>query len=340
MKAVAGPLPAALRWSPGSAGDPAPAPGTGADEWCVEVKWDGMRVLARVGPGTEVRLWSANSIDVTDRFPELAGLAGAVHPSADGSPPVGPVVLDGELVALDGAGRPDFGLLQQRMHAAHPPAAAVDAVPLTYVVFDVLDDGHGDVTSDPLEERTGRLGRLVEPGPHWFRSPVHPGTDAAELLEAAQRLGLEGIVVKRRSSRYHPGRRSPDWVKVKVRASQELLVGGWLEGTGGLAGALGSLVVGYRRDDGTLALAGRVGSGIDERARAELTRLLAPLGPAPCPFEPPPRPADAPRAHWVDPRLVVQVGFAHWTADGRLRHPVYEGWREDRDPADVRREPR
>jgi bifunctional non-homologous end joining protein LigD len=154
------------------------------------------------------------------------------------------------------------------------------------------------------------------------------------VLEASRSLGLEGVVAKRVDAPYRPGRRSDSWRKVKTTRSQELVVGGWLGGAGRLEGLLGSLLVGYH-EDGRLRFAGRVGSGIDAAARDVLTRALAPLQRDGPPFDATPR---LPRPHWVEPELVVEVGFHEWTSGGVLRAPRYRGLRDDKAAAEVVRE--
>jgi bifunctional non-homologous end joining protein LigD len=169
--------------------------------------------------------------------------------------------------------------------------------------------------------------------------------DGPTLLEAAEGQGMEGIVAKRTGSRYLPGRRTADWVKVKLQRRQEMVVGGWATGQGERSGTLGSLLVGYQvpadapRGERTLRYGGRVGTGFTGVVLAELRDRLTELATPTCPFTPPP-PRDRIRdAHWVRPELVAEVGFGNWTDEGLLRHPVYLGLRIDKDPQDVVREP-
>ncbi len=302
--------------------------------WTYEVKWDGMRALAFVEDGA-LRVQSANLRDVTVSWPELAGLPAAL--------PAGAVLLDGELVATDDAGRPSFGRLQQRMHVAVAAEAArrANEVPVSYVVFDVLHlDGH-DLTALPLADRRRLLHELVEPAPRWRPSPVHD--DGPALRQAADEQGLEGVVAKRADSRYEPGARVRTWVKVKVRRHQEVVVGGWLPGEGTRSGALGALLVGVHDapgDGGPLRYAGRVGTGFSDAELGRLGALLGPLETDICPFDPPPPRPDVSRgARWVRPELVAEVAYGEWTGDHRLRHPSYLGLRTDKDPGDVTRDP-
>jgi bifunctional non-homologous end joining protein LigD len=285
-------------------------------DWAYEVKWDGYRTLAFIEAGT-VRLQSSNLLDVTTRWPELAGLGR--HVNAD------TCVLDGEVVATDPDGQPRFELLQR------------GAGPVTYMLFDVLSINGMDTTALPYEQRRNLLEQLVEPGDRWRVPPMQVG-DGAALYAATAERHLEGVVAKRLGSRYVPGRRSPDWRKIKHRAEQEFVVGGWRPGSGNRATTFGALLVGYY-DTAHLRFAGSVGSGFDERTLDFLTPWLRAGGRAACPFEPPPPRYYAIHASWVPPELVVQVAFTEWTRDGLLRHPVFIGVRDDRPPREVTREP-
>jgi bifunctional non-homologous end joining protein LigD len=301
--------------------------------WVYELKWDGMRVLAEVGP-EGVRAWSSNGKDATASFPELAALGPALAPVE--------CVLDGEVVALDAAGRPSFTRLQNRMHVSSPADARRRAqdVPVEYVVFDVLSLGGHDTTGLPWADRHRLLESLAEDFP--------PGVDAAQafedgeaLLAACRAQGLEGVIAKRADSTYLPGTRTRSWVKVKVRRRQEVVVGGWAPGEGNRAGGLGSLLIGVHDTPGApdLRYGGRVGSGFTGAELLRMERVLRPLAVDACPFSPPPPALYVRGSHWVRPEVVVEVAYGEWTDDGRLRHPVYLGQRDDVDPAAVIREP-
>lgn len=297
---------------------PAPMLATPADDvpadgqdWAYEMKWDGYRAVVAVTDG-ELRIVSRRGNDLTDRYPELAGLAGAVDVD---------VVLDGELVALDETGRPSFQELQQ--HTA----------PAAYLCFDLLRLDGRDVTALTWRERRALLERLALSSDRWQTPPVVLG-DATGALETARELGLEGVMAKRTDSPYTPGKRSSAWVKVRFSRRQELVVGGWLPGEGRLTGTVGSLLVGYYDGD-ALVYAGRVGSGLDDRARDAFARLLVRRDSPP--FAPPvPRLVDA---VWVEPDVVAEVRFSEWTADGVLRQPVFVALRDDKGPREVLREP-
>jgi bifunctional non-homologous end joining protein LigD len=330
------PMPAPLRPMKAASATTLPA----ADGlWSYEVKWDGMRVLVEIDDGT-VTAWSANGTDATIRFPELQALGEAVSGH-------GRVVLDGEVIAPDPTtGRPDFGRLQPRMQAGSATSVARVAaeVPVTYVVFDLLELDGVTLLDEPQRRRRDLLEALLPAGPGFFVAAAHE--DGVALLQAVEAQGLEGVIAKRRDSRYEPGRRSPAWVKVKVRLHQELVVGGWLPGTGARAATFGALLVGYHdppasegEPAGPLRYAGRVGTGFRDAVLRDLRQRLEALSVDGCPFDPAP-PREVTRiARWVAPELVVEVAHAEWTADGVLRHPSFLGERTDKDPGEVGRLP-
>jgi bifunctional non-homologous end joining protein LigD len=310
----------------------APLPEGG--DWTYELKWDGMRALSEVQDG-ELRIWSSNAKDATVSYPELASL-GEAFGHID-------VVLDGEVVALDEAGHPSFGRLQHRMHITSPADAARRAadVPVELVLFDVLQVGDRSTVGLPLSDRRTVLRSLADDLPPGVQLAA-VFDDGPSLLAAAARQGLEGVIAKRAGSLYLPGKRTADWVKVKVQRRQELVVGGWAEGQGERAGTFGALLVGYHDTsdlDRPLRYAGRVGTGFTGAMLSELRRTLASLATDECPFTPPPPWLRARDAHWVRPQLVAEIGFGNWTDEGLLRHPVYLGLRNDVDPERVVREP-
>jgi bifunctional non-homologous end joining protein LigD len=287
------------------------------DAWAYEVKWDGVRALVAV-EGGRVRATSRGGNDLTASFPELAALTG---PDA---------LLDGELVALvDGV--PDFGALQTRLHVRSPHPSLVAATPVLYVPFDVLHVQDSSVLALPYDDRRALLAELQPDAP----PPFHG--DGAVLLDTTLAQGLEGLVAKRRDSPYLPGRRTDAWVKVKHVLRQSAVVCGWKGGEGGRAGTLGSLLLGVHAPEG-LVYAGHVGTGFTEATLQVLTQRLEPLSRKGSPYDGHVPPEHARAAHWVEPVLVVDVGFTAWTRDGRLRHPSYKGIRDDLDPQEVVRE--
>jgi bifunctional non-homologous end joining protein LigD len=304
--------------------------GSGRD-WAFEMKWDGIRALIEVRDGG-VRAVSRNGNDLTAAYPELAGVPAAVS--------AGTAVLDGEIVAIGRGGRPDFGLLQQRMNLLREAdiQAARRSVPVHLMVFDLLEVDGTDLLDRPYAERRELLARTVASSGVVQVPPEFSGTDSTveEALAASKELGLEGVVAKKRDSLYSAGRRSPAWVKIKHHLMQEVVIGGWRPGQGGRSGAIGSLLLGIPGDGG-LTYVGKVGTGFSSRSLAEIGARLAPLERTENPFIDIPR-ADAKDAHWVAPELVGEVEFAEWTGPGRLRQPSWRGWRTDKAPGDVVRE--
>jgi len=296
-------------------------------DWAFEMKWDGIRALATVRDG-RVTLRSRNDNDLTPQYPELQELA--ERAGVDG-------VFDGEIVALDDQGRPSFQLLQNRMGLTRgrEVEAARRTTPVRLFLFDVLEaDGH-ELTRLGWTARREALRTVVEPGGA-VEVPDEVDGDLAEALERSRQRGLEGIVAKKRSSRYAEGRRSEAWLKRKHHAAQEVVVGGWRPGNGRRAGGIGSLLLGVPGPDG-LEYVGKVGTGFRDRDLDEIAEVLAPLHRDASPFVDVPRP-DARDAQWVEPVRVGEVQFAEWTGDGRLRQPSWRGWRPDKEPGEVARE--
>lgn len=301
------------------------------DGWAFEFKWDGVRALAFV-EGGRVRLVSRNGKDLTRSFPELRAVGELLGSR--------PAVLDGEVVAFDGEGRPSFGLLQQRLHVASPAKARrrANEVGVSYLVFDVCHlDGHS-LVERPYDERRRLLEGLGLAGASVATPPSFTDRRGADVLAAAAEGGLEGVLAKRRNAPYRPGRRSGDWRKVKVFRTQEVVVGGWTDGRGDRAGSLGALLLGVRRGGG-LAYVGKVGTGFDEATRRHLVEALAPLAVDESPFATGLRHAEAAGTHFVRPELVAEVRYGEWTGDRRLRHPSWRGLRIDKDPVEVVAEP-
>jgi bifunctional non-homologous end joining protein LigD len=296
--------------------------------WGFEIKWDGVRAIAYCAPG-DVRLESRNLKEITDSYPELGRIdrvLGSRH-----------AVLDGEIVAFDADGRPSFGLLQQRMHIASREHARrlSKQTPVTYMIFDLLWlDGHS-LMALPYTERRARLAELELAGESW-QTPEHVVGHGRELLAATKEQHLEGVVAKRLTSPYEPGRRSGAWLKKKTFGRQEFVVGGWLPGKGRRSSTVGALLLGVYEANGTLRYVGRVGTGFTESELKRLQRLLGPLRRERSPFAAGERPPK--EAVFCEPRLVVEVEFAEWTSAGNIRQPSYKGEREDKSPELVVRE--
>jgi bifunctional non-homologous end joining protein LigD len=294
--------------------------------WGFEIKWDGVRAIAYCEPG-HVLLESRNLRDITSQYPEVGRIREAVGGDA--------VVLDGELVAFDGDGRPSFQHLQRRMHVVseNEVRRRMKDTPVTYVIFDLLY-ADGEVLFDAsYEERRGRLEALDLDGEAWQTPTYHRGEGAA-LQNASREQGLEGIVAKRLDSPYRPGKRTKEWLKVKNVRSQEMVIGGWVPGKGRREGELGALLVGHY-DDGDLKYAGKVGTGFDASDLRLLGEKLEPLASDNSPFDGR-QPEKA--ARFVRPKLVAEIDFSEWTQAGTLRHPSYKGLRTDKPARDVVRE--
>ncbi len=294
------------------------------DGWLFERKLDGVRALA-FRDGDHAGLISRSGQGLTATYPEVAHAFGGQR-SRD-------LVVDGEIVALE-RGRTSFERLQRRMGLTDARLALASGVTVTYYVFDLLRlDGH-DLTRLPLRARKALLRRTLA-----FAAPLrftpHRNGWRPAMLDEACRSGWEGLIAKRARSRYAQGR-SGDWLKLKCSAGQELVVAGWTEPSGARSG-FGALLLGYYddRDRGALRYAGKVGTGFDGRALRRISALLAERERSASPFAEPVR---EPRAHWAAPDLVAQVAFTEWTRDGKLRHPRFQGLREDKPAREVVRE--
>jgi bifunctional non-homologous end joining protein LigD len=288
--------------------------------WLFEVKWDGYRAIAKVSGG-EATLTSRNSNDLTARFPNVAKeVAKAVKTPA--------AVLDGEVCALDEAGRSSFSAMQQ----------GKAGTPLVYYVYDLLEVEGEPLVDLPLVERRKRLEKLLDKRNRCVRLS-EAFDDGAALLEAAEQQGLEGILAKRLDSRYIQGKRTRDWLKIKTHGEQEFVIAGFTKGTGRRASSFGSLVLGYYRGD-ELVYAGNVGTGFNSKEIDKLVDKLRPLKRPTSPFPEVPKMPKVRKSDviWVEPELVCEVEFAEWTHDGRLRSPTYKGLREDKSAEEVRRE--
>jgi bifunctional non-homologous end joining protein LigD len=291
--------------------------------WAYEFKWDGVRAVSYLQRHI-VRVMSRNDLDVTASYPELVELLDllAGHDA----------VLDGEIVAYDDAGRPSFPVLQQRMHVREPTVNLLAAVPVHYQVFDLLALDGASLLEQPYQQRRARLEQLPLIGQGVHRPPV--SDDGPGTVAAADAAGLEGVVAKRRTSRYRPGRRSPDWIKVPFVRTQEVVIVGYQPGEGRRAGTIGALLLAVPGPDAQLHFAGGVGTGFTDAALHHLQRTLQPLHRRTPPLPDVPR-EHARRAVWVEPTLVGEVAYRTWTPDRRLRHASWRGLRPDKTPSDV-----
>mgnify|MGYP001450524113 FL=1 len=272
------------------------------DTWAYEIKWDGYRTLAFVDGG-QTRLQSSNLLDVTAKYPELAELAGSVNAKS--------AIIDGELVVLDAEGRPSFELMQQH------------ATQVAYYAFDVLSvDGH-DTIGLPYEQRRGLITGLLETAPNWM-VPAHRVGDGAALVAATIERGLEGVMAKRLGSVYVPGKRTPNWRKVKNRHTVRVVIGGYTPGTGNRGTTFGALLVGVLEPDG-LRFAGGVGTGFNQRTLSDLSATLRSLRSDSCPFASLPPREYSRNAIWVRPELHAEVEIAEFTNEGYVRHSSFIG---------------
>jgi bifunctional non-homologous end joining protein LigD len=319
---------------------PGQVPQSDSDEWAYEIKWDGVRVLGYADGGKWCML-SRRLEDVSRRYPELEAIADALGDHS--------AILDGEVVALDEQGRPRFQLIQSRMGLTSPAAvkAKMKQQPVDYVIFDLLHLDGRCVRELPYLQRRELLEGLGLDGPRW-RTPGYRLDGGPDLLEAARRQGLEGIVSKRSDSPYRPGKRTGEWIKTRVWRRQEFVIGGYIPGEGRRAKRVGSLLVGYydRRESELgkgqaqqLHFAGGVGSGLKEDDLDYLTKELGKRERSESPFEVG-RPS-GPKARfavWCDPELVCEVSWTEWTNEGTLRQPAFKGMRDDKDPREVVKE--
>lgn len=289
-------------------------------EYIFEVKWDGLRCVLFRDPSGHVRLQDRALNDITSDVPEVVAAAKRV--------PTGSVI-DGELVATDGDGRPDYPRLRRRLAAG---AQLKDEIPTAYLAFDALYLEGRPLLRQPVIRRRARLAKAVEAGGHMF-VPDHIEHDGVELFEACLERGLEGVVAKHMQSPYVPGQRSPFWLKVKAVKSDDFVVIGWLGER-----PFEALVVGYH-EDGRLLPCGTVGGGYDDLATALLKERLVQLATDDSPLEP--AAIMTKPVHWLRPELVVSIRYSEWSPDGTLRFPIFNGVRPEVLPAEaVRHRPR
>jgi bifunctional non-homologous end joining protein LigD len=301
-----------------------------------EPKYDGIRALVHVEP-RKIQLWSRLGNDKTGQFPSIVKALTRLAASLDA-----PLLLDGEIVALDKSGRPaGFQRLQGRIHlkGSRDVERVDSAQPTAIMLFDMLRDGTEDVRGLPLTERRKRLEARVRPFlSETLRLSEQVAGDARELLGRAQKEGWEGLIAKEARAPYQSGRRSPAWRKLKILQQQEFVVGGWTEPrqTRAYFGALLLGVHNGNEPEGPLTYVGHTGTGFDQAELARVWKLLKARETKTSPFRE--RIKTNEPAHWVRPELVAQVRFTEWTDDNKLRHPVYLGLRDDKKASDVVRE--
>jgi bifunctional non-homologous end joining protein LigD len=289
-------------------------------DYLFEVKWDGLRCIVFRDPEGRVHLQDRGLHDITADVPEVTAAAKRIPPGS---------VIDGELVATDKDGRPDYPRLRERLAGG---AGLIDKIPTAYLAFDALYLEEKPLLRQPLNRRRARLKKAVEAGGHIF-VPDHIEEDGVELFEACLERGLEGVVAKHKLSPYVPGQRSPFWLKVKAVKSDDFVVIGWLGEK-----PFDALVVGYH-EDGRLLPCGTVGGGYDQGAIGAIRDSLIELETEDSPLDPPPIMVSP--VHWVRPELVVSVRYSEWSPDGTLRFPIFNGLRPEVHPAEaVRHRPR
>jgi len=293
------------------------------DLWLHEIKYDGYRIGCCIEAG-QATLISRNGNDWTDSFPEIRDAAGLLG--------VKNALLDGEIAVELRNGHTSFHALQRALGGGSRAG-------LAYFVFDLLYLDGRDVSQQPLETRKSVLSQLtagVRP-PGRIRYTEHIVGNGPEVFREASRLGLEGVISKRRDLPYRPGR-SGHWLKTKCIASQEFVIGGFTERQG-QHGSIGALLIGFHNESGRLTFAGKVGTGFNSREAQALRKSLELLKQRNCPFDPCPEAAIVRNARWVRPELIAQVSFIEWTPDGRVRHPSFKGLRQDKAPREVVFEP-
>jgi bifunctional non-homologous end joining protein LigD len=298
------------------------------DEWVFEQKYDGMRVVAAATSRTTT-LVTRNGRDKRGQFPEIAQALSELAQRAGR-----PLVLDGEIVALVRGKAAPFQALQSRMHRSTNVEDMIKRSPAAIVLFDLLRDGRTDMMKRPLAERRERLAVLVGQGDQTIRLS-ESSSSARRMLGRARRGGWEGVIAKRSDSRYVPGARSRDWLKLKLQHRAEFVVGGYTDPRRSRE-HFGALLLGYFDARGRLCYVGNMGGGFDRESLRDVGAKLARLARQRSPFAGVLKISD--RVHWVAPKLVVEVKFAEWTADGKLRQPIFLGVRDDKAAKDVHRE--
>jgi bifunctional non-homologous end joining protein LigD len=302
-------------------------------EWVFEPKYDGIRILAFVAGGS-VALVTRNGNAKSAQFPEIVEALQRLWKSRRK-----PFVIDGEIVALNAEGPARCQSPQARMHVGDVAAIAAHrrTTPVALYAFDLLLDGNDSLISEPWHVRRHLLHDVLSaPTPDVLRLSELLEGDPQSILDRAAADGWEGVIAKRASSRYTPGKRSRDWLKLKVEQRQEFVVGGYTEPRNSRQ-HIGALLLGYYEGD-RLIYAGHTGGGFTRESLTDMWRRLRPLERQTSPFSAP-VPRTNERPHWVHPSVVVEVKFNEWTAEGKLRQPIFVGVRDDKAAGDVVREP-
>jgi bifunctional non-homologous end joining protein LigD len=307
------------------------------NQYSFEIKWDGIRAILYYTTG-QIMITSRNLKDITKQYPELQQLGEML----DGQQ----VIIDGEIIAFDKKGHPSFSLLQQRMGLNSPTVIKnkMLEIPVTYIIFDILHFNQRSLVHLSYTERRHILEKLNLAGTNW-QTPAYQQGSGKEILTAVSALELEGIVAKRLTSSYTPGKRSEDWLKIKNQHRQELVIGGWLPGKGQRLGGIGSLLLGYyditleqaRKENKQqhFLYAGKVGTGFSKDVLHKLLTLLTPLHRTTSPFAI----NNFPKTTiFVEPQLIGEFEFTEWTPNHTLRHPSFKGLRNDKPAQDVIRE--
>ncbi len=310
-----------------TAGKPVPA----SEEWVYEAKYDGVRILAFVTPN-EVALMTRNDLDRAPQFPEVVAALRELQEQVGE-----PFVVDGELLPIVNGKIGRFEHLKGRIHLGDPELVErlAEEEPAALVLFDCLLRDRKIFLDETWTERRKELEDLLSGRESKSIRISEKSDDRDALLKRARREGWEGIIAKRRASRYRPGVRTPDWRKLKIENQQEFVAGGWTEPRRSRP-YLGALLLGYYQD-GDLLYAGHTGTGFSNAVLADMHRRLKPLERKTSPFRDPPKTNE--KAHWVNPKLVVEVKFNEWTREGRLRQSAFLGIRDDKEAKDVTREP-
>jgi len=305
--------------------------------WVFEPKYDGIRILAfatHAKSKDDVTLVSRNGLDKTRQFPEVVEAVRALRARSKR-----PFLVDGEIVAMDGDSPARFQELQSRMHVVDRGAIEAHRAdnPAAMIVFDILMDGTTSLVKEPWRVRRKHLAALLTPRARVRSLSLSDvGDDGDLMLREARKRGWEGIIAKRVDAPYEPGRRSHAWLKLKIERRQEFVVCGWTEPRRSRE-HIGALLLGYYDRDGTLVYAGHTGTGFSRETLLDLSKRLGRIETTRSPFSTPPRTNEP--AHWTRPSVVVEIKFNEWTAEGKLRQPVFVGIRDDKSPREVIREP-